>query len=275
MEKAVALNKDDARYYYERDVLYELGDIPSEKRLAALEQNLAIVSKRGDVLTRAIKLYIVAGQYDRAIDLLRSHHFHNWEGEGGIHHVYMEAHTLRGERSLAHQKYQEALGDFEAALEYPENLEVGRPSRGERLPLVYWRMGLCHEAMGDADRATELYQHAAQTRDDDPEMRYYQGLADLKLGQKEQAGGIFDGLMKTGQDALSSAAPVDYFSKFGGNQSDRIRRARAHYWVGLGDLGKGDSVAAKSEFQKVLELDANHLGARAQLAALDVHGALK
>jgi Tfp pilus assembly protein PilF len=44
--------------------------------------------------------------------------------------------------------------------------------------------------------------------------------------------------------------------------------ANAHYLIGLGNLGKGQTDRAREEFQEALKMDINHLGATSQLMAL-------
>lgn len=61
---------------------------------------------------------------------------------------------------------------------------------------------------------------------------------------------------------------MDYFAKFGERRSEAARTAHAHYLMGLGYLGQGNRPEAKAEFEKVIERNVNHLGARTQLAAL-------
>ena len=127
MEKAVQLDKGDARLLFELDMLYEAGNVSPQKRLASLEAGSAVVEGRSDAMTQEAKVLLLVGRYSQALQLLRSHGFHNWEGYGDIHDVYMDACLLQGEKEFRSGKYQEALKDYQAALEYPENLEVGRP----------------------------------------------------------------------------------------------------------------------------------------------------
>jgi len=47
-----------------------------------------------------------------------------------------------------------------------------------------------------------------------------------------------------------------------------LRQANTHYLLGLGYLGKDLLSQAQAEFEKVLQLNANHLGAKNQLADL-------
>ena len=70
-----------------------------------------------------------------------------------------------------------------------------------------------------------------------------------------------------GNKALEAGSDIDYFAKFGQKRSSRFRLADAHYLIGLGNLGKGETAKAQVEFQAVLGLNVNHLGATTQLLA--------
>jgi tetratricopeptide (TPR) repeat protein len=271
MEKADALDRSDPRFLFELDLLYEAGNVAPQKRLALFESNPSVATKRSDAMMQEAKVYLLLGRYDQAIQLLQAHRFHNWEGYGDIHNVYTDAYLLRGEREFKAGKYQEALKDYEASLEYPENLEVGRPYRETRLPQVDYLMGLAYGKLGNTTKSGELFQQAiaAQGREqrrEQPEMLYYEGLAALKLGRNPEANKIFDDLIEMGNKAVTAGSDIDYFAKFGQKRSSRFRLADAHYLIGLGNLGKGETAKAKSEFQAVLELNVNHLGATTQLS---------
>ena len=270
MEKAVGLAKTDPRLLFELDALYEAGNVPPRKRLALFESNAPLAERRSDAMAQEAKVFLLAGRYDQAIQLLTTHRFHNWEGYGDIHDIYMDACLLRGEKRFQAGKYQEALKDYEASLEYPENLEVGRPYHEARLPQVDYLMGLAYEKLGNSAKSRELFQQAMQAqRRQQPEMLYYQGLAALKLGRKSEANRGFDGLAATGNKMLSAGSGKDYFAKFGQKRSSRLRLADAHYLLGLGNLGRGETAKARLEFQEAVKLNANHLGATSQLSASD------
>jgi tetratricopeptide (TPR) repeat protein len=277
MEKAVDLDRGNAYYRYELDVLYEEGNGSPQKRLASLEADETGVAKRSDALMQEIKVNILLGRYDRAIQLLKNHEFHNWEGASEIHDVYMDAYLLRGEREFRAGKYQDALQDYEAAPLYPGNLEVGRPYRQLRLPQVDYWAGLAQEKLGNAAKSQQLFQQAMAPLAPDarPEMEYYQGLAALKLGQNSKAKELFGKLIATGQETLAGSSNATLFTaKFGGESSKRYQLANAHYLIGLGNLGNGETAKARREFEDALKVDINHLGATAQLSALVHTGAL-
>ena len=271
MEKAVQLDQNDSRFLYELDTLYEAGNVPPQKRAASFRAHAAVAAQRSDALMQEAKVDLLLGQYDRSIQLLEAYHFHNWEGYGEIHDVYVDAHVLRGEREFKSGKYPEALKDYEASLEYPENLEVGRPYHEPRLPQVNYLLGLTYEKLGNRAKSRELFHQALagewrERRHGQPEMLYYQGMAALKLGQHSDAIQLFDQLIALGEKALAAGSEVDYFAKFGQRRSDRFRRADADYLIGLGNLGKGETAKAMAEFQAALGLNVNHLGATTQLA---------
>jgi tetratricopeptide (TPR) repeat protein len=269
-EKAIECNKEEPRLYVELDRLYELSNVPTQKRLALLQENHQAVTKRNDSFLREITVLVLAGKYDEAVGFLADNHFHVREGGGGIHDVYVDAHLLRGIQRLKDKKMESALEDFQAASEYPENLSVGRPKNDRRAPQIAYYTGTACEAAGKIQKAMEFYKKAANQEGTSrwPETRFYQGLAFNKLDKKDVAGQIFDDLIRTGKDRLSQEADVDVFAKFGEEQIAEARKASAHYTLGLGYTGAGRLDVARIEFESAVKLNVSHLWAKAHLAEL-------
>ena len=172
---------------------------------------------------------------------------------------------------LSRGKYEQALQDFHAASEYPENLSVGRPQNDERAPEVAYHIGRAYEALGDEAKAEESYRKSAEQkgRGRSSESRFYRGLSLGKLSRKTEADRIFDELIESGKQRLSERDEVDVFAKFGEGQTAAARIASTHYVLGLGYLGKGQTDKARAEFEKAVELNVSHVWARARLAELD------
>lgn len=282
LEKAISLNGDDPVFLFELDQMYETAGASPEKRLAMLEKRHETVLKRDDAISRYIELLVLAGRYDDAIGMLQGRTFHIWEGGArfGVHGSWVDAHVLRGQQRLATGKHQQALEDFQAALDYPQNLQTARPKRGGRFPEIYYHIGMAQEAMGNAQKAREAWQASvAQTvgRDEDLDvlantataMRYYQARSLEKLGEKQKATRIYQALLKSGNEGMKETSTVDYFAKFGERQSRRAKLANAHFTLGLGYLGTNDRAKAKREFAQALEQSPDHLAAKTNLSALD------
>jgi len=267
-EKALACNQEEPRLFYELDLAYEAGGVSPQKRLELLQKNHATLLERYDALAREILLLVQLGHYDKAIEMMSAYHFHKWEGFGVIHDIYVDAHLLRGRQKFSARNYIAALEDFKKALEYPENLEVGKPYRDEGSLRVHFFIGTAYEALGERVKAIEHFEKAVSERAAPSEILYYQGVAYRKLGKNQEAEIIFDSLIDHGRERLESGGESSVFAKFGQRRSPEIVQSEAHYLMGLGYLGKGRREYARRELQKALELNVNHLGAVTHLAEI-------
>ncbi len=137
MERAVRLNPNDPQWFYELDTYYEAAGSAPSKRLDLLRKHHEVVSRRHEALMREIVLLTVLGQHDRAIELLTEHHFRNWKGSRAIHDVYVNALLQRGQVQLQENRPAAAQKDFEAALLFPDNLEVGRAKDDRKVRQIY------------------------------------------------------------------------------------------------------------------------------------------
>jgi tetratricopeptide (TPR) repeat protein len=270
LEKAVATDQNDPRLYFELDQLYDLANVLPETRLALLTEHHSVVAGRDDSLSREIALLVEMGQTERALELLRSHHFHVWEGGGEIHKIYVDAHLLEGQKFLAEKRYERALKEFEAALEYPDNLEVGRPADGGGSPEIFYFIGRAYGVLNEPNEAKKACARSADFSQGPSEMSYYQGLAWRRLGQEPRALEALDGLVRFAREGLGRGLAMDYFAKFGERESAQRRQAQLHYLVGLGLLGKGEKGEAEAEFKKAIALQPFFSRAQRKLASGNV-----
>jgi tetratricopeptide (TPR) repeat protein len=278
--EAAFARKQDPRWMYELDELYQQAGVTPKTRLAFFEKNQKTALDRDDVLTREIMLEVQAGDYDDALKYLSSRKFYIWEGASiSAHDWYVDAHLLRGHRFMKAGKSAEALKDYEAALEYPENLGVGKPYAGDRSSMMYYHIGAAYEASGDAAKAKEYYRKAAgdvavsgrrrrRVSADGAELAFHKVLALKKLGDEAKASEIAQSLVTSGREMLTKGVAVDEFAKFGERSARNVEQARAHYVMGLGYLGSGKNDEAKAEFEQAVKLDVNQMWAAYQLSAL-------
>jgi tetratricopeptide (TPR) repeat protein len=279
LEKAVAEPAKYALHFTELDELYAATGYPPEKRLALLEHNHETVLKRDDALSREIGLKVWAGKYDEAIQLMTDRKFAVWEGGTlAVADHWVNAHLLRGRKSLASNNFQAAQADFQAASAIPDNLPNDQESAGRNAEIAYW-LGLAFEAggVGDLTKARQFWQDAATATPESPRHRpdgaiseqliqtYYQALAQRKLGQNDEADTLFRRLVAAGDRALGQTEPGGDGGAPRRRSSPAARAALAHYAAGLGHLGLGEKEKARQEFTLALKAAPDTLGAKAEL----------
>jgi len=277
LEKAVSFEDKYAIHFFELDQLYEAAGTVPEKRLAILEKNHKTITERDDSLSREISLKVCMGKCDDAIELLQGRKFNIWEGGArfNVNDCWTDAHLLRGHRHLAAGRYKEALADYEASIEFPENLRASRGRGGGRNAEVNYWIATAYDALGDKDQAEKFWTESSSSSAGRPRggrsvQRYYQALSLRKLGKGEDVEEIFRDLVESGKEALErTSSKIDFFAKFGEQQSQRSRLADAHYKAGLGYLGLNEKDKARQEFNQALEAGPDHLGAKTMLSQMD------
>ena len=269
LAKAIACDPNDPLVYCEWDHVAEGAKIPRADRLAMLDQHAAAADRRDDTLLRHVSLCTMLGQYDRALSLLSGHHFRRWEGENGPHAMYVDAHLLRGQQQMAAGKAAEALKDFLAATEYPENFETGRPwAGGDRAAKVHYLVATAYQALGQPNEARVQFEKATGFESGWPEAWYYRGLGYRRLGRTAEADAQFEKLVQSGEGILRDGWPPDFFGIFGVEPSEPTWKGEAHFRAGLGRLGQGNAAEARRHLDETARFGMDHLGAQTHLAAL-------
>ncbi|MBS1668397.1 MAG: DUF5107 domain-containing protein [Bacteroidetes bacterium] len=279
LEKAFELDIADGRVLMELDQLRKILNHPSDQRLAILEQYLNLTLSRDDLYLERITLYNQLGNYEKAKALIHSRKFHPWEGgEGKAVAQYLICYIELAKKAIRVGDYQEALQLLSQASKYPPNLGEGKLINAQEND-IHYLSGIAHELLGNKTEANKFYrmasagepilQQAIFYNDPQPDKILYQGLAWLKMGEKEKAMDIFKKLIDFGNQHLNDNIKIDYFAVSLPDllvfDVDLNLRNKIHcmYMMGLGHLGMGgkDPVLAKGYFDKVLELDINHQGA--------------
>ena len=261
-EKAIAMNPNDARYYYELDLLYEKNNESLEKRYELLTSNHEVVRYRDDSYVREIEVLLLNGQYDQVIFYLADHTFQRQEGVVNLHDLFVDAHLLKGRELLKDKKFEKALDHFLLADTYPENHMIGRiPGYGKEAQIYYYT-ALAYQGLNKSSNARELFVKAANVQVGDSEYLYFQALANRESGEESAANASIDRLLKSGRDALSNAGEADFFAKFGEGLSVNERRALAYYKLALGYMASGETGKANESLDLALKLKNSLLWAR-------------
>jgi len=268
--QAIEIKEDEPRFYAELTNIYKKADVPFSDRLQLLEDHEQVVQLRDDALSLLIQTWLNVGKYDQAIDYLSKHHFRRWEGGGNIRNIYVDAYLLRGMDQYHKGKYQQALEDFQQALRYPENIQAAQSYHGGRRGQIHYFAGMASEAMDNTRQAQRHYKKAVSSkkRGEANEMHHFEALALQKLGMEEKAHEIFLDILQNGRRKAKRTGSMSFFAKFGEQQAASPRQADAHYLIGLGYLGAGNAEKARSEFEKALQMDMDHIWARYELSRM-------
>jgi tetratricopeptide (TPR) repeat protein len=171
---------------------------------------------------------------------------------------------------------KKAIEHLEAAQNYPHNLGEGKLFGSQENDIFYW-LGCAYEKLGETTMAQENWKKASQGlsdpspalfyNDQQPDKIFYQGLALLKLDNKNEAKRRFQNLIGYGKKHIDNKVKLDYFAVSLPDlliwDEDLNTRNRIHceYLIGLGEMGLGNTDMAISSFTKVMDKDNYHLPA--------------
>lgn len=277
LSRAFALDRADARVLFELDQLYKKRNISPELRLENLDRYPQLVASRDDLYIERCNLLNLLGRHELVQSLLAERHFHPWEGgEGKISGAYVTSLLEIAKTHLACRRYQQALEAIAAARVYPHRLGEGKLPGALENDLDYFA-GLAHAGTSQRREADDCFACAAvgldepvsamYYNDQPPHMIFYQGLASRKLGREDEASRRFRQLLDYGQAHLNDHVTIDYFAvslpELGIFEDDLDRRNQIHcrYMMALGFMGTGAVPEAREQMDRIVSLDAAHLGA--------------
>jgi tetratricopeptide (TPR) repeat protein len=269
-EKAIALEKNEPVYYSELDALYEMSNTPVEKRLKLFDGNNEAINKRDDSFIRQIIVLTLAGKPEKAVEYLSGRNFSYREGSSRVREVLIDAHLMMGNKYMSQREYTKALEEFLLA-QIPDE-EGGSARYGAREVQVDYHIGLAYEAMKNRSKAKSFFTLSAKPEiKDNSYVKYYQGLSQVKLGNKSKAAEIFNSLITTGEKQISgsSTETTDFFAKFGEKEAKNVQLSDAYLLKGLGYKGLGNNKAAKENLQKAVDLSAGNLYANVELKEIN------
>lgn len=276
MEQACRLNPEYPRIWLEYDQLAARRNLSTQKRLEIMESHKEVTAERDDLYLRYITLLNCQGHYEEAWEALSSRIFHPWEGgEGKVSAQYRYALIQMAVKELKEKRPKEALKRLEATLQYPENLGEGK------LPNVpdneaHYYMGLAWEELGEKEKAQEYFRLATTGtqepgsvlyyNDQPSDFIYYQGLANLALGDQKAAKKSFHQLITFGEQHLFDQVEYDFFAvslpEIEVFQEDLALRniQYCNYLRALGHLGLGEEEKAQTLIDEILQRQGDYQG---------------
>lgn len=276
MELAFSLDTNDARILMELDQLYKRMQKPHDKRLAFLKNYQNLVWQRDDLLIEYATLLNQTGRHLDAKQLIDNHNFHPWEGgEGKVTTQYQVARVELAMSAIAQKRFDEAIHLLNECLCYPHYLGEGR-LQGAQENDFFYLLGVAYEGCGNMASAHNCYEKAIvgtqepaaamYYNDAKPDKIFYQGMALLKLGRKDEANGRFHKLINYGKDHIFEDVKMDYFAVslpdllIWEDSLNTKNRIHCLYMLALGHYGLGDKTKAMRYLSEVDKLDINHIG---------------
>jgi tetratricopeptide (TPR) repeat protein len=270
IRKAIDLEAEKPEWYAELATYYDQSTEDFAECLDVLDDHIEIVKKDINAPKSLVTLYNLKGEYGQAIDLLKAHHFRTWEGGRAIYYHYVDAHTLQALKLIDEGEHDKAIKELVKAMEYPENLEVGKPLNDERNAMIYYYMGLSYEKMGEKDRAKDSFQNSVHANNTNawPDLPFYQAKSYEKLGEKETAEQIYEALIKEGEEQIERGKIGSGIGVEENVSTTNKNLSEAYYLKALGTLGLNKQEEAKSLFDQSIKAYQNNLWARIHLKGL-------
>lgn len=218
--KARQLAPRDARLLYEADQLARRRGTPASERLIELTKNADLVERRDDLTIEYLTLLAAEGRAEEALQVLVARRFQPWEGgEGQALAAWDEVHLALARTALARSEPGLAVDRLDAALTPPASLGEGRHPLANCAHL-HLALGDARYAAGDTDGAREAWTVAANDQGDFREMATtpysdltaYTVEARRRLGRRDEAESLLDGLSRHADELAVTVPKVDYFA---------------------------------------------------------------
>ncbi len=222
LEEAFSLNQFDSRILMELDQLYKRLSYQPNIRLEKLESYPDLVDSRDDLYLERISLLNVLGNYEEAYHLIISRKFHPWEGgEGKVTGQYVISLVEMAKKAIENMDYENAIDLLNRALHYPPDLGEGKLFGAQENVVYYW-LGCAFEGLENYELTLKNWKIASSGlkepalaifyNDQQPDTIFYQGLALLKLDNKDEARQRFESLINFGKLHLEDQYKLDYFA---------------------------------------------------------------
>ncbi len=193
-------------------------------------------------------------------------------------------HVELAKDALRQNRFREALSLLEEAQIYPDNLGEGKLYGAQENDIHYW-MGCVYEQLNELNLAQQNWIKASVGleepspaifyNDQQPDKIFYQGMALLKLGKKDEGFIRFNNLIQYGKNNINKEIKIDYFAVslpdlmiFDDDLNVR-NNIHCNFLLGLGYLGLNEYNRAEYYFNQVVELEPAHIGAVIHKSMLD------
>ena len=110
---------------------------------------------------RSIVMMVDLGHYAEALEIMERETFVPLEMDQSFHNVYVSALLMRAGVHLKEGRIEQAVSDYQKALQFPANLGVGAPTTLSQAH-IYYHLGLSYEQLGRFREAIRAWQSAVR-----------------------------------------------------------------------------------------------------------------
>ncbi|TXG38432.1 DUF5107 domain-containing protein [Seonamhaeicola maritimus] len=264
ISKAISLDNSIPLWYSELSKYFEVSKTDYKKCLAILERNIEVVKKDVQAPKMLVDLYNLDGEYDKSLNFLKSHRFRTWEGGRETYWSYVDANILKALQLADTKKYKESIAYLDAAMLYPENLEVGKPTHDEKNAMIHYFKGEVYSQMKNSKKAKTSYQQSTQSINTWRmyDLFYFQAESYKKLGEPDKAKEIFNDLIEKAQAYRENGLDNTLVAVEEASATNNKAYSRSYYLEALGNKGLGNKTEADKLFKLALNEYNNNIWAR-------------
>lgn len=264
ISKAISQRNDIPLWFAELSKYFDESDADYRSCLKILEENIEIVKQDVQAPKTLVQLYNLDSDYDKSLDFLSKHHFRTWEGGREIYWHYVDANILKALSLSEKKQYTKALSHLDAAMEYPENLEVGKPTHDEKNAMIHYFKGEIYSDMNNSKKAKESYQKSVNSKNTRRmyDLLYFQAEAYKKLGESEKANALFNDLIQKGETLREDGTGNILVAVEEASVTNKKENSHSYYLEALGNKGLGNKNKADELFSEALKEYKNNLWAK-------------
>jgi tetratricopeptide (TPR) repeat protein len=232
---AIKADPSAGRAIVELGMINREAELPLDEQMALFEDNIEVVREYNQAASQLILLYIMTGRNAEALSLLNTIHFNSWEGQYGIHQLWIQGNIKQGDGEFEKGNYAEALRYYEQSMLYPDHLEVAEQPNTIHARKRF-KIGAALEALGRKAEAREYFEMViSDTVEAGNAYQYYRARAMERMGRKKEAKQVYGQMLEAlNENRNASSSAVSLFSRslaregLGQSKEAEADRSEAH-----------------------------------------------
>lgn len=252
----------NALFLAECDEIMERMNAPLEQRYALFQGRETLYEMRYDSETKALRQLILHGEYEKALESLRTRFYSRREHIEDLHDIYVDACLLSAFKAWKAGENEKALAFALLADEYPANHGYAHLEYSPRDAQVWYHIGLAYEKTGNTDKAREYFEKASklEIKPAHAMYNYEKGLSLRKLDPKADVHSLYRSIIREGK-AKETTYVQRFFESFDRGPYEEDVNAEAFYTQAIGYKALGRSWKSKRCLRKALSCRNDNLWA--------------